>query len=283
MPFKTKIDLSSNRQVKQSEKSFLQLSGATAFGVPFSALTTGPDLTISGVTSSYTPLTNSTFYGNDTTTTFSWVDPIMNLGNANLTPITPITSGITQNTYGLVPSGTTVIDGNIVNLNYSGVAFDVTAISFTNLGGGNYSGVVKTNQVLYIYAAALDYPYRNIWVDVDGFIRAKGLILGNYGIEQNGVKSISKTINTGPWNIHGTSSLSVAHGLGTSYTGVTSVSTTVTNDGNTTITDFLNHSGNIFELDYTNVVFTKGSTYYDNANYDNASINRGFITIKYNG
>ena len=43
MDFITKIDYSSNRQIRQSPETTTNLSGATVFGVPFSALTTGAD------------------------------------------------------------------------------------------------------------------------------------------------------------------------------------------------------------------------------------------------
>ena len=53
MSFLTKLDYSNNRQIKQYPETFTTLSGGTTFGVPFSALTTGPDPLNSGITQSY--------------------------------------------------------------------------------------------------------------------------------------------------------------------------------------------------------------------------------------
>ena len=61
MPFITKLDFSSNRQVKQYEKLFTSLSGGTQFGIPYSSLTKGPDITTTAITQTYTNLV-STIY-----------------------------------------------------------------------------------------------------------------------------------------------------------------------------------------------------------------------------
>ena len=37
MGFRTKLDYSDNRQIKQRERTLTNLSGGTVFGVPFSA------------------------------------------------------------------------------------------------------------------------------------------------------------------------------------------------------------------------------------------------------
>jgi hypothetical protein len=97
MPFTTKLDFSNNRQVKQHVETITVLSGATSFGVPFSALTSGPDLLTSGVTESFLGVT-STFSGNSGTTIYSWYDSRMQLGASALSALTPSNSGITQNT-----------------------------------------------------------------------------------------------------------------------------------------------------------------------------------------
>jgi hypothetical protein len=44
MAFITKNRFSNNRQVKQREQTNTSLSGSTSFGLPFSALTSGPNL-----------------------------------------------------------------------------------------------------------------------------------------------------------------------------------------------------------------------------------------------
>ena len=64
--FRTKLDYSNNRQIKQFEKTNTILSGGTVFGLPFNELTVGPNLDYSGVTNSYIYATSS-FSGNNTT------------------------------------------------------------------------------------------------------------------------------------------------------------------------------------------------------------------------
>ena len=177
MPFITKLDFSNNRQVKQYPETLTQLSGATSFGLPFGLLISGPNLTTSAATQTLTNLV-STFSGNTGTTIFSWYDPNMALAYPELSAITPTNSATTQNT-GQVYTGSssTTIDGNLVNLTYSGVSFDLTPVSVVSLGGGAYSGTVHTNTLLYLSADTLDFTGRTIWVDVSGITRTKDLII----------------------------------------------------------------------------------------------------------
>ena len=143
MPFITKLDFSNNRQVKQNIETNTSLSGSTTFGVPFSYLPTGASPTTSAVTISYSGLV-STFSGNSGNTIYTWYDNSMNLALSRLSALTPTISATTQNT-GIVftpATSTTTVDGNLVNLTYTGVSFDLVPISFYNLGSGNYSGSV---------------------------------------------------------------------------------------------------------------------------------------------
>ena len=117
MGFRTKLDYSDNRQIKQRERSFTNLSGGTVFGVAFSALTTGVDPSNSAVTETYTTVV-STFSGNATTTNFTWYDPRMDIANSSISAITSSNSGITQNTGNVfvVSSTGTTADGYNINL-----------------------------------------------------------------------------------------------------------------------------------------------------------------------
>ena len=180
MPFITKLDFSSNRQIRQTPETFTVLSGGTQFGMPYSALTTGPDLTTTGVTLTLTNLV-STFSGNSGTTIYTWYDPIMAIAEPYLSAITPSTSAITQNT-GLimtVDSTGTTIDGYTYAITYSGLSFDLVGLAMISLGGGNYSGSVHTNTLDYYSATSLDYSGRTIWVDVSGITRTQDLIITN--------------------------------------------------------------------------------------------------------
>lgn len=180
MPFITKLDFSSNRQVKQYEKLFTSLSGGTQFGIPYSSLTKGPDITTTAITQTYTNLV-STFSGNSATTVFSWYDSNMAIAENTLSAITPLNSATTQNT-GVVfianTTGTTV-DGYTYAIDYSGVSFDIVGLAMIDLGGGAYSGSVHTNILEYYSAGTIDYSGRTIWVDVSGITRTEDLIITN--------------------------------------------------------------------------------------------------------
>jgi len=179
MTFRTKLDFSSNRQVKQHEATITILSGGTSFGLTFSALTSGPDLTTSGVSETYTSVA-STFSGNTGTTNYTWYDTRMSLGASYLSAITPSNSATTQNTGKIyTPNTTTVIDGNIVNLSYSGVEFDIIGIAMVGLGGGAYSGTILTTTLNILSANTLDFTGRTIWNDVSGITRTERLIVTN--------------------------------------------------------------------------------------------------------
>lgn len=177
MQFRTRLDYSNNRQIKQRPETLTILSGATSFGLTFSGLTTGPDLNTSAITQTYSSVV-STFSGNNTTTNYTWYDSRMSLGEINLTALTPTYSSSTQQTGALFSvATTTVIDGNTVNLTYTGVSFDIIATSMNDLGGGAYSGTVLTNNLDILSANTLGFTSRTIWADVSGITRTERLII----------------------------------------------------------------------------------------------------------
>lgn len=180
MDFITKLDFTS-RQVRQGERTFANISGGTNFGVTFSALTSGPDATNSGVTLSLSGVV-STFSGNTGSTVFTWYDNSMNLANGYFTAITNSNSGITQNSGIIFTSNTTTtIDGNPVVLSYSGISFDITPSTVTSPSAGIFTGTVFTSSLNFLSANTLDYTGRTIWVDVSGITRTERLILTNIG------------------------------------------------------------------------------------------------------
>jgi hypothetical protein len=179
MAFRTKLDFSNNRQVKQFEKTQTVLSGGTSFGLTFSALTTGPNPATSGDTNTFTFIA-STFSGNSATTVYNWYDPAMSLGEPYFSALTPSISSITQSITSVFSADTTtVIDGNTVVLSYSGVGFDITPIAMYDLGGGAYSGTVETEDLTFYSATSLDYTGTTIWVDVSGITRTERLRITN--------------------------------------------------------------------------------------------------------
>jgi hypothetical protein len=175
MDFRTKLDFST-RQVKQKTKVMADLSGSTKFGVPFNTIPTGPDLSKSGVTAYYMSF-NSSFSGNSLTTMYNWAYPIMSSGEYQLSALTPSNSADTQTVLSFSSTSSTIIDGNFVNLSYSGITFDITPVLFNDLGSGNYSGTVYTELLEILSAEPLDFTGRTIWVDVSGMTRTNQLIV----------------------------------------------------------------------------------------------------------
>lgn len=242
MGYRTKLDYSSNRQISQREKTDTSLSGATIFGLPFSGLTVGPDLTTSGVTEHYSNVI-STFSGNSTTTVFNWFDSRMELGYSSISAITPTTSGVTQE-IGYIYTGNsyTVIDGNISYLDYNGLFYTLYANYFVDLGGGSYSGTVIHDEVTFISASSIDYSGRTIWVDNPEITRTNRLIISrnpqigyvwtcidSEGMGQWSAVSGSSSGST-IWTAGTGTSSAVLGGSGGIASGTTSVS-----EGNSTI------------------------------------------------
>lgn len=214
MPFTTKIDYSSNRQINQRTNNITVLSGGTSFGVTFSALTSGPDLTTSGITSSYSNLISS-FSGNSGTTNYTWVDSRMSIANSKFSAITPTTSAYTQNSGSVyLPRTTTTIDGNIVNLEYSGVSFNISASTMVDLGSGSYSGTLYTTTLNIISANTSDYTGRTIWNDVSGISRTERIIITNNPII-GGVFTCIDSEGMGEWSILSGSTTYWSGGSGT--------------------------------------------------------------------
>jgi hypothetical protein len=181
MEFRTKLDFSSNRQVKQFPETTTVLSGATSFGVPFSALTTGPNPNLSGISSTQLNVV-STFSGNSGTSVYTWFDVSMSLGTTPLSAWTSSNSGQTQHTGNIfTASSTSIIDGNTVALGYTGVSFDLSVVGMVDLGGGAYSGTVYSSTFNTLSAGTLDFTGRTIWVDVSGITRTDSLIVNTSG------------------------------------------------------------------------------------------------------
>lgn len=179
MGFKTKLDYSNNRQIKQHLETLTTLSGGTSFGLPFANLTKGPNLATSGETEQYT-LIASTFSGNNTTTIYTWYDPRMELGHPYLSALTPTTSAETQTVDPVfAPSASITIDGNVVNTAFTGVTFDLYNIIMTDLGGGDYAGTVEHTFFDVLSADTAEYTGRTIWVDTSGITRTERLIVTN--------------------------------------------------------------------------------------------------------
>ncbi len=173
--FITKVDYSNNRQVRQSKLTSTDLSGTTIHGVDFSALTSGPDLS-SVVTLSTTTGVTTTFSGDTGQTGFIFGISDMVIGTSDLVPITNLNSGTTQfggpDYSGYVK---TIIDGNVVNLVYTGISFNLI-VNNINQVGGTFSGTALSTVIRYS-AGTTDFTGRTIWNEVKGIQKSKRLIV----------------------------------------------------------------------------------------------------------
>ena len=181
MSFRTKLDYSDNRQIKQRERTSTVLSGTTVFGVPFSGLTSGVDYSTTGITESELQLVYGSFSGNTSATTFTWPDARMSIIDTYLSAITPSNSGQTQNSgVILVQNEATTIDGNAVVLSYSGVSVEnINVSAITETSSGIYTGTTSMTVFEVYSASSLDYTGRTIWIDCSEITRTKKLIVTN--------------------------------------------------------------------------------------------------------
>ena len=228
--FRTKLDFSDNRQAKQRPITRTVLSGGTSFGLPFNLLPSGPKLTTTAITETYTYIA-STFSGNNTTTIYNWSDPRMELAINSLSALTTTTSGFTQDT-GIVwtPNSTTTIDDNVIALTYSGVSFDISVVTMAELSAGIYSGTITTNNFNTYSASTLDYTGRTIWVDVSGITRTEKLIITK-NPQIGYVWTCVDSEGNGEWSFNGTGSTVTAELV---WTAGTNDSTAVLSGSNST-------------------------------------------------
>ena len=214
--FRTKLDFSDNRQVKQRIETTTNLSGATTFGVPFGNLPTGPNPALSSITQSISNILG-TFSGNSGTTVFTWTDSRFNLGNSTFSAITPSNSGVTQNSGNVftpVTSSLFTVDGNTGYTQYSGVSFTMYPTTFIGLGGGAYSGQLATYVSQILGATGLDFTGRTIWNDVSGITRTNRLIITDNPMSGY-VWTCIDSEGMGEWQYNGSSSGSTIWTAGT--------------------------------------------------------------------
>jgi hypothetical protein len=189
MGFVTKIDYSNNRQIRQFVLTNTALSGTTTFGVPFNDLPSGVNLDTVVTTSILTGIT-STFSGNTSETQIAFGDSRMGVGASGLEILTSLTSGTTQVTTGFEGNSTIEVDGNLVNLSYTGCSFDFTVTSMEEVGFNTWTGTAYSELVTFLSGGTLDFTERPIWVDVKGIIRTNKLILNNKPPKNNNISSV---------------------------------------------------------------------------------------------
>lgn len=185
MSFKTKTDLSNNRQVKKRQNSVLELPGVTNFGNDQGDLITGADLdtvrvlipSTQNVTSSFTGNTNTGIY------TYSFGIDDMADGEHLIQHFTLSSQEGEQQMIGPVWIGLDPIMNNGVQVytRYTAVQFDLTLAEIVDLGNGNVSGSTRSTYEK-LEADPLDYDGDFVWVNVRGITRTKGLIIEQLGV-----------------------------------------------------------------------------------------------------
>ena len=112
---------------------------------------------------------------------FTWYDPGMDIANSSISAITSTSSGNTQNTGNVfvVSSTATTVDGYNIDLEYTGVSFDLSVSAIYSGAGPIYSGTVTHQDVEFLSAGTLDFKGRPIWVDNPEITRTKRFIVTN--------------------------------------------------------------------------------------------------------
>lgn len=177
MGFRTKLDYSSNRQIKQHVETLTLLSGGTSFGVPFNQLPQVPNTSTSAITDTILSVTG-TFSGNNINTIYSWSDSRMALGEPQLLTLSADSSDVQIVNPVFVPSSYISIDGNSVAASFTGVTYLLYVTNFVDLGG-TYSGTVITDELDILSANTGSFTGRTIWVDTSGITRTDRLIVTN--------------------------------------------------------------------------------------------------------
>lgn len=175
--FKTKLDASNNRQFKQIENSYLDLSGVTYTGLVYSGLTFGADPYNSGNTEEFFSLSGS-FSGNNFETIYFMPDPRMAIADSIL-PI--LTTSYTASTFSsgnvFVGYNQNIIDGETYYLNYSGVNFTFSINSLIESPPNNFTGNLTINNLKILSADSIDWNARRIWLVNNGILETESLIL----------------------------------------------------------------------------------------------------------
>jgi hypothetical protein len=208
MAFKTRTDLSFNRQAKQREGTEWILPGVTRFGLPEGELAVGPDLNKVKILVPSYQNEISTFTGNTDTGVYNytWALQDMEKGLQEVCTdcyksdddnwVRDFTLDDSEGTehyvgpiwWGIDPlldetSGEPIlVNGRPVYTKYLGIQYDMTvAEPITDLGGGDISGSIRSN-IDFLEAEALDYSGDYIWVDVRGTTLTESLIISQVGL-----------------------------------------------------------------------------------------------------
>lgn len=180
MGFRTKTDLSNNRQIKKRQNSLLELPGVTKFGDEQEDLITGPDMdTVRVLVPSIDNIT-STFTGNTITGVYTYSFGVADMaeGESEIVHFTLDSASGEEQFIGPIWVGKDPVtnNGTQVFTRYEGINFDLTLAEITDLGNGDVSGSTRSTYEK-LEADALDYNGDFEWVNVRGTTRTKGFII----------------------------------------------------------------------------------------------------------
>lgn len=185
MSFRTRIDISENRQAKQREGTEWILPGITRFGLPQEELSTGPDLDSARTLVPSIDNVTSTFTGNTLTGEFVWSFGFPDMDEAehrivNFDLNSPI--GSVQEIGPIwVGRDTIELNGETIFTRYEGIIYDLTLAEINDLGDGNVEGSTRSTYEK-VETDALDYNGDYIWVDVRGNIKTDNIFIKKIGI-----------------------------------------------------------------------------------------------------
>lgn len=190
MGYKTKVDLSNNRQVNQRERSELILPGVTRFGLVAEELAVGPDLTTTRVLIPSVDNIQSTFVGNTISGVYTWSFGVADMAegedlivNYDLTNQEGEIQNIGPVWIGKDP---VLVDGIEIFTRYEAILYDLTLVEIFDTSGdvdgvaGDVSGSTRST-FEKLESDALDYNGDYIWVDVRGLIKTDNILITKVG------------------------------------------------------------------------------------------------------
>lgn len=179
MAFRTKVDISNNRQARQTEQTSTSWSGRTDFGLPFSGLSSGANLTTSAATQVFENVITK-FVGDLTGTTFTFGNPVMLGSEAYLNVITPANSNDIQvvlPTFVGVSGSTNPYFLNTVYDHYLAVEYELEVTEFAEYAPNQFSGTAISEIVTQYRADSWDYDGDGVWANINGKLKTEKIII----------------------------------------------------------------------------------------------------------
>jgi cytoskeletal protein CcmA (bactofilin family) len=194
--------------------------------------------------------------------------------NVNITGILTVAGALTV-TSNVEITGSTTVAGAVTvtsNVDITGTLTVAGAVDFdSNLNVAGTLTVAGTTDI----TSALN-------------VTGSGTFDGGIDAGSSGTALKCKIVNIGDWNMDTTSSVTVAHGLGASWSNIRHVGLVLRNDANDTIYPSSNVTGAsnpavyVVECDSTNVQINRATSgFFDTTDFNSTSYNRGWLVIWY--